>query len=415
MPSSSVVPRVGHRKDMDEETACHSVKQRSATRFSAKKQAKRATNSRSERALPRRSAGVKKYNSYTSRQPLQDLSKGKSGLRVSLCMIVRDEEDNLAACLESAADLVEEIVIVDTGSTDSTRDIARRFGAKVFDFSWVDSFAAARNECLLHATGDWIFWLDADERIDSLNRAKLQRLFAELGKQNKAFGITCLHLRAPESLVASESKQIRVCRNDPKIRWQNRIHEDILPALRALRAGVVWTDIVLHHTGYQDPAARALKNERDLRLLLMDYADGVDAPVRLLYIGKLCLALGRAAEALRMLQLGLNGTSPADRTARAFYRLIVECHRALGQTRKARAACDAGRAHHPLDAGLRWQEAQLREESGDTAGAERCYLQLLQDLKSDELSGTPAGMVDFLARHQLASLHAKQGRSAETF
>src|SRR3979411_386218 len=93
--------------------------------------------------------------------------------RVSLCMIVKNEAANLPACLASIQGLPPEIVVVDTGSTDHTRDIALQFGAKVYDFPWVDSFAAARNESLKHATGDWIFWLDADDRLDNDNRCKL--------------------------------------------------------------------------------------------------------------------------------------------------------------------------------------------------------------------------------------------------
>src|SRR5262249_33980822 len=100
--------------------------------------------------------------------------------RVSLCMIVRDEEANLPACLASAADLVDEVVVVDTGSTDRTREVAARFGARVFDFPWVDDFAAARNESLRHATGDWVFWMDADDRLDEDNRGRLRGLFAGL-------------------------------------------------------------------------------------------------------------------------------------------------------------------------------------------------------------------------------------------
>src|SRR5712692_10367639 len=93
--------------------------------------------------------------------------------RVSLCLIVKDEEANLHRCLTSAADLVHEIIVVDTGSADYTKDVALRFGAKAFDFSWVDSFAAARNESIRRATGDWILWLDADEWLDEDNRRKL--------------------------------------------------------------------------------------------------------------------------------------------------------------------------------------------------------------------------------------------------
>ena len=69
-----------------------------------------------------------------------------------------------------SADLVDEIVVVDTGSTDATAAVASRFGARVYPFPWVDSFAAARNESLRHARGDWIFWLDGDERLDEENR-----------------------------------------------------------------------------------------------------------------------------------------------------------------------------------------------------------------------------------------------------
>src|SRR5438132_13758737 len=110
--------------------------------------------------------------SDTNRLPFLSPSLISLRPRRSLCMIVRNEEQNLAACLESVADLMDEIVVVDTGSNDRTGDVARRFGARVFDFPWVDSFAAARNESLRRATGDWIFWLDADERINAPDRPK---------------------------------------------------------------------------------------------------------------------------------------------------------------------------------------------------------------------------------------------------
>jgi len=98
--------------------------------------------------------------------------------RVSLCMIVKNEEPNLADCLSSIRDLVDEMVVLDTGSTDRTRAIAQSLGARVHELPWCDHFAAARNESIRHATGDWIFWLDADDRIDEPNREKLRQLFA---------------------------------------------------------------------------------------------------------------------------------------------------------------------------------------------------------------------------------------------
>jgi glycosyltransferase involved in cell wall biosynthesis len=99
---------------------------------------------------------------------------------VSLTMIVRDEEENLSNCLESVRGVFDEIVIVDTGSTDRTIEIARSFGAKVFEFAWIDDFAAARNEALTHATGDYAFWLDADDVVEPLEREKLVALLDSL-------------------------------------------------------------------------------------------------------------------------------------------------------------------------------------------------------------------------------------------
>ena len=92
-------------------------------------------------------------------------------------MIVRDEETNLPTCLESVRGLFDEIVVLDTGSKDRTVEIARSFGARVFDFVWVDDFGAARNAALARAKGDYAFWLDADDLIEPPERAKLEELF----------------------------------------------------------------------------------------------------------------------------------------------------------------------------------------------------------------------------------------------
>ena len=82
---------------------------------------------------------------------------------ISLCMIVRNEEKVLARCLESVRGCVDEIIIVDTGSSDGTKEIAARFTDKIYDFEWIDDFSAARNYSFEQATGDYLLWLDADD------------------------------------------------------------------------------------------------------------------------------------------------------------------------------------------------------------------------------------------------------------
>lgn len=96
---------------------------------------------------------------------------------LSLCMIVKNEEKHLARCLSSVKDAADEIVIVDTGSSDKTIEIAESFGSKIFHFNWINDFSAARNYSLSKCSSDWILYLDADEQlnpdsVDEINRLK---------------------------------------------------------------------------------------------------------------------------------------------------------------------------------------------------------------------------------------------------
>ena len=108
----------------------------------------------------------------------------------------------------------------------------------MFHFQWVDDFSAARNESLRHATGEWIFRLDADERLDTPNRNKFQQLLTTLGDQNAAFEMATIYLPGPASLLATAGKQVRLFRNHPQVRWKNLIHEDIMPGLHASGARI---------------------------------------------------------------------------------------------------------------------------------------------------------------------------------
>nr|MBP3597870.1 glycosyltransferase family 2 protein [Eubacterium sp.] len=97
-------------------------------------------------------------------------------IEISLCMIVKNEEKVLARCLDSVADLVDEIIIVDTGSTDNTKKIAKKYTKNIYDFEWIDDFSAARNYSFSKATKDYIYVADADEVIDEENRQKFRDL-----------------------------------------------------------------------------------------------------------------------------------------------------------------------------------------------------------------------------------------------
>ncbi len=106
-------------------------------------------------------------------------------------MIARNEENNLVNCLSKVGSLVDEIIVVDTGSTDKTKDVAKIFGAKVFDFKWNNNFSDARNFSLSKATGDWILILDADEVISPKDHDRMRKLVKEGGEKT----YNCLFLR----------------------------------------------------------------------------------------------------------------------------------------------------------------------------------------------------------------------------
>jgi tetratricopeptide (TPR) repeat protein len=336
--------------------------------------------------------------------------------RVSLCLIVKNEEGNLPACLESAADLVDEVVVVDTGSTDRTREVAARFGARVFDFPWVDDFAAARNEAVRHAIGDWIFWLDADDRLDEENRGRLRLLLAGLKDEDVAYVMKCACLNGPAGNV-SLIDHVRLFRNRPGARWQNRVHEQIRGSLDQLHYAIRQADVEILHVGYQDPRVQKGKCGRNLRLLLKEDAEHPHDPYTQFNIGWAYQGLDRLAEAQTYYRrsLALLGTE-RPYYARKLYGMLTRVCRQLGQTADAMTVCQEGRSLYPDDAELLTQEAWLLYLFGDYAGTESRLLQLVegpgQPASYGNYSDDP-GLRGHVTRHNLAVLYRDQGRLAE--
>ncbi len=167
---------------------------------------------------------------------------------VSLCMIVKNEEDNLADCLRSVGDFPSEIIVVDTGSTDRTVEIAASLGAKVYHFSWVNDFAAARNESIRHATGDWIFWMDADDRLEPDGAAKLKQAIVS-GKADVYMCRVVSHGKGAGSADAIV-EHFRLFRNGLGVQFHGALHESIAPDVIDMGLVVARTNIEVRHTGY---------------------------------------------------------------------------------------------------------------------------------------------------------------------
>ncbi len=326
-------------------------------------------------------------------------------------MIVKNEEHNLPACLGSIRDLVDEMIVVDTGSTDRTREIAARFGARVHDFAWVDDFSAARNESKRLATGEWIFWLDADEHLDEENRQKLRVLFAGLKDENAAFVVK---LHSPKSNgSAVRVNYVRIFRNHPLVCWENRIHEQIMPSLQRLGAKLHWTEVVIEHSGYQDQSVLDVKWQRNLALLEREVQERPDQVLSLYYLGLARLEQDRPADALLLLQRCLDKGQAGENTARNVHVLLARCHRRLNQPEEALRVCQTGRKTFPTDPELLFVEAELRTERGEHAEAEQCLRALLQSQDAEYFGVVDAGLRSHKARHNLALALMRQGKHQE--
>ncbi len=210
-------------------------------------------------------------------------------LNLSLCMIVRDSKRTLCAALESVRPWVDEMVVVDTGSLDDTPQIAQELGARVFHFPWCDDFSAARNESLRHACGKWLFWMDSDDTIDEVNGRRL-RAVADKPTPENVLGfviqVHCPGIPTAEGENVNVVDHVKMFRNRPDLRFEGRIHEQIMPAISRAKGETEWTDIIVVHSGADlSPAGRRRKQLRDLKLLELDLADRPEHPFVLFNLG----------------------------------------------------------------------------------------------------------------------------------
>ena len=196
----------------------------------------------------------------------QETEEDKKKPALSLCMIVKDEENWLVRCLMSIMPVMDEIIVVDTGSTDRTRDIAKVFGAKVYDFEWNDDFSEARNFSLSKASGDWILVLDADEVLSPLDYKRLTRIVKSDTDHPAGYSIVTRNYVKPPYITgwtcndghyAEEedvtgwhpSSKVRLFSNDSRIRFQNPVHEFVEDSLMKHGIEIRKCDIPIHHYG----------------------------------------------------------------------------------------------------------------------------------------------------------------------
>jgi glycosyltransferase involved in cell wall biosynthesis len=189
---------------------------------------------------------------------------------LSFCTIVKNEERNLARCLDSVRDLAGELIVVDTGSTDGTLEVAAGYGARVaaFDFTRVD-FAAARNHAIAHASGRWILMLDADESLDGASARTIEDLVAL--DENAGYFLE-RHNHATDAASPTVDYVVRLFPNRPDYRYHGRVHETIDASILAGGGRLRKSEIRIDHNFAADREARRRKNHWYIEILKEEIA-----------------------------------------------------------------------------------------------------------------------------------------------
>ncbi|MEM6531031.1 MAG: glycosyltransferase [Myxococcota bacterium] len=283
-------------------------------------------------------------------------------MKISLCMIVRDEIEMLPGCLESIAGAVDEAVIVDTGSTDGTDAWAKARADVFVRFPWCDDFSAARNAAIEQATGDWILIVDADERLVT-GREALRRACDDASS-------VAWRIQVRDS--SGSVWLTRLFRRRDDVRFRGRIHEQVTEDLQALGVPVEpLSGVTLEHHGYEPERFSARgKRERNVRLLRRELEDQPDDPY-LHY--KLYQASGGDSAAL---ERAADLTLALEEFAFRRFALSDEilCAAAghwlsKGLTSKAEAACERAMAAFGEHPALLTHLGTARNQRGDLAGA----------------------------------------------
>ena len=222
------------------------------------------------------------------------------GITISLCMIVKNEEFNLGNCLATAHDLMDEIIIVDTGSTDKTIEIASKYTDKIYHFEWINDFSAARNFSFSKATKEYIMWLDADDIINEENRQKILSLKETLDKDIDVVIMDYHYSFDDDGNPVVVQPRERLLKRIKGFKWKNVVHETIdFPSIPG-KVKAINSDIFISHMHKQADVAMSCF-ERNLQILEDSIEKGTFGLNELSYYGITLHGLGRHEEAIEEL------------------------------------------------------------------------------------------------------------------
>lgn len=277
--------------------------------------------------------------------------------RLSVVMIAKDEERFLRGCLESVKDAADEIVLVDTGSSDGTVQIATEFGAKIVRHRWNDDFSEARNVSLAHATGDWALWIDADERLAQGHTSLLRYLIENAEPNVGGYMVNIRNImREGDEPEVFWHRACRLFRLLPTVRFRGRIHEQNMPSIQEAGYVCAMSQLALDHYGY---VAQVMddrdKHERFIRMLTREVTENADSPdheFHLFNLGNAYYTRGDMENAICWLeQAGANPNPAEEYTAMLFIEWATALY-STGRAEEALRVCDRAEAIGIVHPGL---------------------------------------------------------------
>ncbi|HWR09084.1 glycosyltransferase [Sporomusa sp.] len=335
--------------------------------------------------------------------------------KISLCMIVKNEEINLARCLQSVAGAVDEIIIVDTGSSDQTIRVAEQAGAQVVSHIWQDDFSAARNVSLELATGDWILFLDADETLEPGTAQGLRQVAAA---DNEGYFIKIINLIGMEgSIETCPDLVFRMFRNKPEYRFRGTIHEQIVDVILEKNRQATFQiaeNVVLRHYGYlNQQVIEKDKKNRNLSIIKKQIESDPNNHSLRYHYGVELYRIDNFSEAAEELTKAANNTDPGTIYYPKLLRYIALAHYSARQYDRALEAIALGLEFFPNYADLYYYGGLVQLELKNYAGAYECFQNALAMPEQPAYYAPFNGSRGFRAYYQIARLAEAFGNEEE--
>ncbi len=308
----------------------------------------------------------------------EEISNSRPKSKLSVIMIVKDEEQYLRECLESVKDVADEIVIADTGSTDGSMRIAKEYGAVCIDIPWNEDFSEARNASLAKATGNWALWIDADERLDKGQKDLVRSLITNAADNTGGFMVNIRNYIGDRSNPdAFWHRAVRLFRITPETRFIGRVHEQVMPSLHSIGYQFVMSHVNLSHFGYLDDLMEGRnKYERFIRMLHRDVDDENLAGLRgfnMFNLGNAYFASKRYEEAIHWLEKAAEGLSFAEEYVITLYSTWVASLHNLHRFDEMIAVADRAEKMGIKSSSLDFEKAHAYLQKGMLDMAERHF------------------------------------------